>query len=267
MDTLQGVRGDIILSASSLELGETMRMPCPRCQGKGSTLSVTMKEDGVLVWQCFRAACQERSAHGGGRTHSTSPRKMEPRFTPYAGALRDCEERELEFLHRIVGWTEEHILRARPVWAIDEGRFAFPILGPLGVRRGWVLRSWAPGEWTKALTRMDEDAPHMSWYPGPGTTHTVIVEDIPSAVRAASYRPSIALCGTGCGLAYALEIAEHTQHVIWAFDEDATTQATAQCRRHSMLFESSCVMPLSMDLKDMSEPALRATLLFRGDIQ
>ena len=84
----------------------------------------------------------------------------------------------------------------------------------------------------------------------------MVVEDIPSAVRAAAYCNSVALCGTGCGTEAVAEIAQTSQRVIWALDADATGVAVELQRRHSLMFAESKVLVLERDLKDMTEEEL-----------
>ena len=97
----------------------------------------------------------------------------------------------------------------------------------------------------------------MSYYGALPAGRTVIVEDIPSAARAARYGNAIALLGTGVGADYAGEIAAHRTRIVWALDADATAQALRLQRRYSLLFEESYVKVLRCDLKDMPEEELK----------
>lgn len=254
---------EILMSAAGLEPGEQMRVLCPSCRGGNSgehSLSLTVDESGGVLWHCFRAACGISGKRGGTRFVRTRHKPRREATRPFRGELTMLEDEHENTLQERIGWTEEHIAMARPRWAPEKERFAFPILGPMGDRRGYVLRSYT-GEEPKALTRMDKAEPHLSWYRFRSKCPTtVVVEDIPSAVRAAKYVNAVALCGTGCGPDYANEIAAHTQDVVWALDEDATTLALKLHRRYGMLFHSSQVLPLSMDLKDMAEKDLAELL-------
>lgn len=255
------VNSNIILEAEALSVGESVRIQCPTCGGNGATLSLTRKDDGGVVWQCFRASCPERGARNrtGGLIAGRSTPKP-PQLCTYKGELRACTDDELAFLEHKVGWTDEHLTYGRPRWAVDADRYALPIFDSGGNRRGWTLRTWDPKEWTKALTRMDKAEPHLSYYGTHPGGKRIVVEDIPSAVRAAKYINSVALCGTGCGEDYALEIAGCTSDIIWALDADATTLAIRLHRRHQLLFNRSRVIVLDCDLKDMTEPELKALL-------
>jgi hypothetical protein len=146
------------------------------------------------------------------------------------------------------------------MYAPKERRVAYPIYGPMGVRRGWVLRAYYDcGPRWKALTRLDVAEPHLSWYrPDPSEARTLVVEDIPSAVRAARYWPQVvAMCGGGIGPDYVQEITAFARDIVWAFDPDATANAIRHHRRYSIFFDSSSVLPLVADIKDMTEEELQ----------
>lgn len=254
---------DVILSAEALSLGETVRIHCPTCRGNRPTLTITRQDDGSIVWNCYRASCDERGGRGGHRSHAAKSligKERKRKITPYEGDIRVLHEDERQFLADTIGWDETCMDIGRAKWAEDEDRYAFPVYDPMGKRRGWVMRTWAETWKPKALTRMDVDEPHLSWYRLRPQRELWIVEDIPSAVRAAKYVNSVALCGTGCGPDYALEIAAHQNAVVWALDADATAHAIRLHNKHRALFNSSRVRPIPCDLKDMDEDQLKEVL-------
>jgi hypothetical protein len=134
------------------------------------------------------------------------------------------------------------------------------IRGPKYGHRGWVLRSITGGE-PKALTFVDEGEEGISWYkttPGAGT---ILVEDIPSAVRAAAKCNSVALCGTGIGHDRAAEIAEYaTRPIIVALDQDATKLSFKWARKYALMWGDVKVQLLNKDIKDMTDEELTALL-------
>ena len=245
----------IKLLASELEEGESRYFDCPSC-GRPKKFSMT-NVDGRVLWHCFRPSCD---LYRGGITSTTGARlvhtRSEPRkqaFTPYEGELEPLTEEWEDYLEDKIGWTQEHRDVARPMYAPEEHRIAFPIFSPLGRRRGWCLRSYSGGE-PKGLTRMDAEEPHMAWYmTHVGIPTALVVEDIPSAVRASKYCNAVALLGTGCNPDYAQEIAAHVRSVVWALDADATAHAIKLHRKYQLMFDSSTVLTLDQDLKDMSE--------------
>lgn len=251
-----GTNSEILLTAEPLGLGETVRIQCPSCMGDRPTLTVTKRDDGAILWNCYRASCDERGARGsGGYVAAPRDQRPKPRTNPYEGTLTMLDDDHRNFLEYKIGWNVEHIALARARWAEDLSRYAFPIYGPDWHRRGWVMRSWSAP--TKAYTMMDVDEPHLAWYrrdAGP----IIVVEDIPSAVRAAQagFANAVALCGTSCGHEYALEIAQNNSRVVWALDADATTTAMRMHQQWQPLFDESRVLVLPCDIKDMREPTL-----------
>jgi hypothetical protein len=135
-------------------------------------------------------------------------------------------------------------------WTTDYGgRVAMSIRSPRFTHRGWVL------------TYTNEGEQGISWYKTSPHRGTVIVEDIPSAVRASRYVNSVALLGTGIGMDRAIEIAEHAPRPLWiAFDQDATALAFRWARRYALLWGDVRVLPLEHDLKDLTEMELEDKL-------
>lgn len=251
---------EIRLIAESLSEGDRTRTVCPFCGGGSSgerSLNVTVR-DGVTLYNCHRASCEKGHGAYGGWVVRTSqqPVRQAQRVTPYEGELEHLDAEWREYLGAKIGWTEWHLEQGRPLYAPDDHRVAFPIFSPMGVRRGWVLRSYEPFASLKALTRMDVEEPHLSYYRPNNSPWIVVVEDVPSAVRASRYVDSVALCGSGCSTDYAMEIAAHYQRVVWALDADATRHALRLCRQHTILFEASQVLVLERDIKDESEERL-----------
>lgn len=261
---------EVLMAASGLQAGEQQRIRCPFCQGgSGEEVSmlVSIGDSGEVHWHCFRNSCQARGSRqqGGGRLVRTSSRKRPTRVRPFRGALRRLGRDEQEFLLRRIGWTERHVEKAHALYSDDVDRFVFPILGPMGHRRGYVLRTWkTQNARDKALTRMDAEEPHLSYYHCDPSRPLIVVEDIPSAVRASMYLNAVSLNGTGCSADYANEMASHFRRVVWALDNDATQQAVKLMRRHSLLFDESRLLPLERDLKDIGEDRLEQML---GDIR
>ena len=259
---------ELLLTAADMEEEETRRILCPFCKGGRSgeeSMNVTLLE-GTVLYNCHRATCLEKGAIGGRlvrtRRVQETPR---PLVTPYTGELEELDDEWLNYLRMKIGWQAEHVALGRPRYAPDENRVAYPIFSPTGLRRGWVLRSYDRFARRKVLTRMDVIEPHLSWYRPHMGDQVLVVEDIPSAVRAAWYVDTVALCGGTCGPEYALEIQRYYPNVTWALDADATTQAINLHRKYGTLFESSTVLVLEKDIKDMTEEEL-CTIMEEDDV-
>ena len=131
------------------------------------------------------------------------------------------------------------------------------VRSPKFVHRGWVLRDITGRSRTKALTYIDEGQEGLSWYKTTPNAPTVVVEDIPSAVRASRYVNAVALLGTGIGADRALEIAENSSSVIMALDNDALALSFRWARRYALLWGDVEVQPLKKDIKDMNEDDIK----------
>lgn len=248
---------EIRLMGSDLSDGESVRTICPVCGGGTSseqTFVVSRDIDG-LVWHCFRAGCGTKGATGGaGASRQTSNiRKPSPKWEGKTYPIPDMVK---ERIHTLWGLSE---VPPTWFWTTDRGgRVAMSILSPSGSHRGWVLRSLKPEVKPKALTYVNEDEEGMSWYKTQPYRGTVIVEDIPSAVRASSYVNAVALLGTGIGLDRAQEIAgAATRPIIMALDQDATAQSFRWAKKYSLIWEDVIVLPLSKDIKDSTEEELQ----------
>jgi hypothetical protein len=251
------------LLMEGLAPGETHRGSCPKC-GREKTFTMTREDGGTVVWNCYSTHCPNSGRAGGVRVNvvRTTPRKQGA--TPFTGELRELNDEEKAFLEARVGFKEQHLLASAVRYAAEEARYAFPIFAPTGARRGWVLRAYGDiGVQRKALTRLDREEPHLSWYSGSEFSNRVlIVEDIPSAVRASLHFPGwvVSICGGGVGPDYIREITAYGRRIVWAFDGDATASALRHHRTYGVCFESSTILPLTEDLKDLSELELKEVL-------
>lgn len=236
--------------------GETIRLDCDACGGV-QTLSVTHNSDGTVLYNCFRANCNLRGAVvDKGALVPTEPARA-PEKKVWMGP-------HMPIPSEVDRWIRDEwgIVSPRSWHYTSEygGRIVMPVLDPAGHRRGWVLRndgSWSP----KALTFMEPEEVSLSWYKTHSNAPTVVVEDIPSAIRASTHVNAVALIGTACGYHKAHEIAEHAPRTVYvALDQDATALAIKLAARYSLLWESPQVLPLTKDIKNMTEQEARDLL-------
>jgi hypothetical protein len=255
MDT---ITQQIILYGSTLEVGETIREVCPRCDGGSSrekSLTITLGEDGKLVWNCFRTKCPGvKGTNDHNPSQHREPSPLVKKVRRFEGQTRALTDVQLNRIRTLWGISDP------PYWYWTDdlgGRIAMSIRSPKYAHRGWVMRSVNPNAQAKALTYINPEEEGMSWYREHPQAPTILVEDIPSAVRAAAYLNSVALCGTGVGIAKAQEIAEYAgSGVIIALDQDATAQAFKIAEKWSLLWGNVKVLPLTQDIKDMKEKKL-----------
>jgi hypothetical protein len=188
------------------------------------------------------------------------PRTTQKIGNPYKGTLDPLAEHSLAMLKRNIGFLPLHITIARPQYAHGLGRIGFPVLAPNGTRQGWCLRSYT-GMTPKALTFMDNGSTKLSYYKRhKGSDVAILVEDIPSAVRAAVYINSVALLGTSIAEDERLELAETFSRVVIALDADATATAIRLQRELSGLFKEVDVLVLPTDIKDLDEADVKELL-------
>lgn len=253
---------NILTIGDSLESGDyAKRIRCPKCEAPEKAFQIWRDKEGLLRWKCWRASC----GYWGRDSGYADPhllRKREPRkkeAKPYTGALEPLSDEWRNFLQKQVGWSDRHIQAAGARYAPDVHRVALPVLSPNGTVRGHVLRSYSTVSDKKVMTyKIDVECPFLSWYPcwNESCDYVVVVEDIPSAVRASRYTHAVALLGTHVSEDSALEIAERKKKVVWALDDDATTKAIKWHKEYKLLFSGSTVLHLTRDIKNMKEDEL-----------
>lgn len=235
--------------AEVVDYGETDRFDCPACGKDDKSLSITRRMDGLLLFQCFHASCDVK---GGIPIIGLPPpdKTVRPNSRKeWDGTTDPIPEPTLTWINK--EWGLEH----PDHWYYTTdfgGRIAMSVRSFGDLHRGWVLRS--DGVEPKALTYLDEGQIALSWYCDFAALPTVIVEDIPSALRAASYVNSVALLGTACGEDKAHEIARCAPRPIYiALDQDATDKAIEYAQKYSLLWDGPRILPLQKDLKNMTE--------------
>jgi len=267
------IRQEIRLHAEAMEVNETVRVICPVCRGGSSaekSLTITLFPSMSARYNCFRDKCINTKGivhltnapiytepESGQRLPTSSKKEFKPQVFRGTTTQLTVDERT---------WIEENwgILDPPYFYHTNEygGRVAMSVRSPRYVHRGWVLRDIKGTAKSKALTYVDQGQVPISWYtkltsPNVGT---IIVEDIPSAVRASKWiTRACALLGTGCGPDRAEEIARVAQRPIMvALDQDATTHAFDMVERYSLLWgDGTKVLALKKDLKNMNDDDLQ----------
>ena len=269
MDLHQEIR----LHTELMEMGETIRILCPVCRGgskRAKTLTITVCANLTAKFNCFRAACETTKGHVLLSTAPFSdahhaelclPPTSEKR-TPkvFEGTTTKLTAYEKEYISE--EWGIEAIY---PHWYHTNeygGRIAMSIRSPLYTHRGWVLRDISDTATHKALTYVESGQTPISWYMNPQARSigTILVEDIPSAVRASKWISRAgALLGTGCGPERAEEISRIAQRpILIALDQDATAIACKMLETHTLMWGSRTkIVLLKQDLKNMSEEDLQ----------
>ena len=76
-----------VLSSISLQEGETRTLDCPFCGGRRK-FSISKTDEGVTVWNCYRASCTSRGSRGGKRTTASLHKALQA-SSPTLVSLRD----------------------------------------------------------------------------------------------------------------------------------------------------------------------------------
>jgi hypothetical protein len=248
----------IKLYSDEVGLGETLRFECPRCNDGSRDLSISRTIDGTVLYQCFHASCPIKGVIGVGQwvAPSDGPPKPKKRRV-WEGVTHALPQDVLKWIEDTWG------LKDPPNWYYTEdygGRIAMSIRSPKDTHRGWVLRNDGSRK-PKAITYVNEGEEGISWAKTNPHTGTILVEDIPSLLRASRYMNGVSLCGTGVGDSRASEIAKYaTRPIILALDQDATSESFRWAKKYSLLWDDVKVLPLKQDIKDMQEDDL-CTLL------
>jgi hypothetical protein len=185
--------------------------------------------------------------------HGRTPEKEKPKV--FEGTTSALPEPALRWIEKTWGIKEP------PYWYWTDdygGRIAMSVRSPRFLHRGWCLRDVRGTARNKTLNYIDEGEEGLSWYIKDQSLPTIIVEDIPSAVRAATYCNSVALLGTAIGTGRAVEIAEGgTRPLILALDNDAILTAVKYQQKYRWLWDNPELMFLHKDLKNMEEKDLQ----------
>lgn len=251
---------ELAMLAVNMPLGTSTREICPRCGGgshKEKSLSLTLSEDGNLLWKCHRASCGDSGkifVWGAIEEGRKAVKKTPRRFT---GRTEHLSEAAYDWF-----WSKYQIgRRILDEWGIkfcpEMNRIVYPITGPPNKYRirGYQAREWADKLDIKVLTYQElVDEPFAHW----GYQHTakypiIIVEDVVSALKVEQANLNVlALNGTNLSQKLVREIIDVNRQVILALDKDAYSKAVGYAGTYSHLL-SLKVWKLEEDLKYVPE--------------
>jgi hypothetical protein len=246
--------------------GETSyKYGCPNC-GQAGSFGIT-KRRGLLLYYCHRSACDCSGAFGASTHGPAAPNKLpfNPRlFTDPTLPVDEAGLARILDRYGIRGDTVNSL-----GWRTNDygTRLVMPVLSPLMGVRGYIAKSLDRYVQPKSLPYREVDGVFIGWYKGQSEEnedYCVIVEDCISAAKAAQCgHNSVALLGTNLNPEAVKEIFEHVSLGILCLDRDATKKAFDYRTRYS-LQGNFLVVPLSKDIKDMSEQELKE---WNGNIQ
>lgn len=236
-----------------INVGESLREICPECGGgqtKEKSLSITLNEQGYLLWNCHRASCGfsgARLAWGAVRGVGLVPKKP-PRG--FIGALEALSDAQVRLLETTFGLKVPQSWRYAP----ESGRIYMPVLGPTWNHRGAILRTLpSDPRAPKSLTFKEAtEEPWQHWTNG-GDFRPVIVEDMTSAAKVQQCGiPAVCILGTHLSIDKVRELINHTDTAILALDKDAYAKAVRYAVEYKHLLHLS-VWHLEQDLKYVPE--------------
>ena len=241
---------DIIKQISMAE-GQSRSLDCPFCGGR-KKFTISKTEDGLTLWNCFRASCPVKGSYTGKRTASSIRKsldrtpvvaKVEKRVTPLPPITKNIrnEPSALEYL------TENNCLEAYDSGYINiryapaEKRVLFYANDEEGAAgrslAGHRSKWWSYGDVSKGI--------HV----GIGDT-AVLVEDTPSACAVSRLKGhvGVALLGTNITEQIRNTLKKYTNIYI-VLDNDASVKAIELVRS---LSNSAKVRLTKDDLKYLS---------------
>jgi hypothetical protein len=256
---------DVALMAADLGNGGKTRVLCPACQGgthNEQSMIVSKDDLGNVSYYCFRDSC--RVSGYAGRSPVEAERRVRPRTNPYTGRIDALSFEDEERLRCTYNMNTAEMYQLGARWAPEVRRFMFPVWSPV-LAASWPMLGYVgrslEGAIPKAVNYVSiADVPFLSFYKRGSKQRRIVVEDIPSAVRAATYMPSVALNGTGITQDALHLLARTSPNIVIALDADATNRAWMHAREHQLLFESIEVRPLQQDLKGMKRDQLEELL-------
>lgn len=275
MSNLTGSEKRTITAAvESLGIDQTNTVYCPCCvtdwkeQGKPSmwkpsrSMSVT-KDRIMLKYHCFRATCSRGSGiliHNSIELPRTT-KKFIP--TKYEYRLRNLSKKELSYLQENYFISAEQVSQHGIMFNKDKQMYVFPIKDIRGYTIGYVDRDYTGTKKLKAISSWFNESPKLHFVVSHESTigGVLIVEDIPSAIRAGKHMTTAALMGSNISADQAQHLAALFRNVVLALDEDAFAKAVLLRSKYSYYFDSFTLLRLTKDIKNMNPQELEE--LFR----
>lgn len=251
---------ELALMSLGMTKGTSLREICPRCGGgskKEKSLSLTMSEDGNLLWKCHRASCGDSGKVfvWDAISRSRVPPKKAPRA--FKGLLEKLPADVLDWFFDEFELTPDFIKSTGVKFAPEENRLFLPMFGPPPkyLYRGAILREWKHPLNPKTLTYKEAvEDPFIHWGVQYSSSHpVVIVEDYISCLKLMQAGlNALSISGTHLSQRMIREILNKHKTAIIALDKDATTKAVAYAGTFRHLV-SLKVWKLEEDLKYVPE--------------
>lgn len=221
--------------------GETKRLDCPMCGGY-NTFTIT-KNDGKLVWNCYKASCRSKGARGGSYTREDLARRNEPAKKPIDFIVPDSftlnyPDHMIKYMNdnNVLGaWKDNRVelfhdvVQNRAVFIVKSNGKPVDAVGrALKFGKKWHRYGVSKDPF---VTKGDPDL-------------AFVVEDAASASAVSQYGTGIALLGTHL-TDRALEVISQYRSVVVALDYDAMNKALHLTKRIKQF--TNCTMKILRD--------------------
>lgn len=252
-------------ATESIGVSQTVNITCPCCKTDWAeqhspsnwrperSMSVTKDKLGIL-YNCFRATCTRGKGFITSISIDTPVSTKEFRPNEYTDDLRALSEGERRYLEESFEITEDDISNEGIMYNESRGTYIFPIRDIRGYDVGLVDRDFSGSRKLKAISYWFNDVPKLHFIPhkdGLGT-ECIIVEDIPSAIKASKYMTAVALLGSHINDAQAAHLARLFSTATIALDDDAFLKAVKLRKKYSFYFKELFIMKLVQDIKNMT---------------
>ena len=221
------------LDTLTIAEGQRLRMDCPQCRAR-NTFTV-WKDDGVLVYHCFKLTCTVRGAYGIGMTADEIKFKMQGQTKE-----KPIDLERMIVPEYLVKPTHEHTLMQNYIrkWSLYKEDLMYDVKD----RRAVFLIKENNRLIDATGRSLDGSKPKWFRYTGEASVFTrvlgntngivVVVEDVISAITVAQLFPrttGLAILGTSLGEAQMQHIQNYSRVVV-ALDPDAAHK-TLQYKR------------------------------------
>lgn len=265
MATSKQTRTEILLEAANLQSGETITIVCPECGGGSSaekSCSITKKDDGRILWICFRDSCKIKGSSAAGKGTALPKPEKQPkspklmRLETFMKVRKDAVPDALQELaaSRFSIDLRKAFTRYTTAYSPEgKGRIAIPIFSKYMDLEGYDLKDMLKEQTPKSLTMCGEYG-GVAWYMHsfwPGKT-LVITEDLLSAIATRQEGlDAAALLGTHITDSMVEDINSiNYDTVLIALDNDAISTATEIVAKGKI--KNARLLPLSKDIKNMT---------------
>lgn len=243
-----------LLSSLDLIEGTTTRIDCPICM-KSNTFSITKKQ-GTTKWFCFSVGCATRGVIDLDLTKSDLCgilSRVDEELKPYR-----IPEYIVKGLPSTIEWIKSYGIALDSTidvrYDVRADRQMFMTWHD-GVCYGGVGRGTKP-KWLVYGSKLPLVVRR-------GNSRAIVVEDALSAAKVPATYDGIALLGTHLPDHYIPYIRGYDE-LLLALDADATDKAIAMQRQLS-IYRKTTLVPLKMDIKDMSHRDIESLFKDQSD--